>query len=38
MITALEDRLGVTVGEQDITDEHFGSVARLLHLIEARLG
>jgi acyl carrier protein len=38
VIAALEERLGVTVGEQEITDEHFGSVARVLRLIEARLG
>jgi acyl carrier protein len=38
VVAALEERLGVTVGEPDITDEHFGSVARVLRLIEARLG
>jgi acyl carrier protein len=38
VVAALEEHLGVTVGEQDITDEHFGSVARVLKLIEARLG
>lgn len=38
LIAALEEGLGVTVGEQEITDEHFGSVARVLRLIEARLG
>jgi acyl carrier protein len=37
VVAALEE-LGVTVGEKEITDEHFGSVARVLRLIEARLG
>jgi len=37
VVAALEEGLGVTVGEGDITDEHFGSVARLLRLIEASL-
>ena len=38
VVAALEEGLGVTVGEQEITDEHFGSVALVLRLIEARLG
>jgi acyl carrier protein len=38
VVAALEEHLGVTVGEKEITDEHFGSVARVLRLIEARLG
>jgi hypothetical protein len=38
VVAALEEGLGVTVGEREITDEHFGSVARVLRLIEARLG
>jgi len=38
VVAALEQGLGVTVVEQDLTDEHFGSVARVLRLIEARLG
>jgi acyl carrier protein len=38
VVAALEEGLGVTVGEQDITEEHFGSVSRVLQLIEARLG
>ena len=38
VVAALEEHLGVTVGEAEITDEHFGSVARVLRLIEARLG
>ena len=37
VVAALEESLGVTVGEQDIKDEHFGSVARVLRLIEARV-
>ena len=37
VVAALEEGLGVTVGEREITDEHFGSVARVLRLIEARL-
>ena len=37
VVAALEAGLGVTVGEKEITDEHFGSVARVLRLIEARL-
>jgi acyl carrier protein len=38
VVAALEEHLGVTVGEKELTDEHFGSVARVLRLIEARLG
>jgi acyl carrier protein len=38
VVAALEEHLGVTVGEKEITDEHFGSVARVLRLIEARIG
>ena len=38
VVTALEEGLGVTVGERDLTEEHFGSVARVLRLVEARLG
>jgi acyl carrier protein len=38
VVAALEEHLGVTVGEKEITDEHFGSVARVLRLIEVRLG
>ena len=38
VVAALEEHLGVTVGEAEITDEHFGSVARVLRLIEARFG
>ena len=38
VVAALEEGLGVTVGEQEITDEHFGSVAQVLRLIEARFG
>jgi acyl carrier protein len=37
VVAALEEGLGVTVGEREITDEHFGSVARVLRLIEARV-
>ena len=37
VVAALEEHLGVTVGEEEITDEHFGSVARVLRLIEARV-
>ena len=37
VVAALEEHLGVTVGEAEITDEHFGSVARVLRLIEARV-
>ena len=37
VVAALEEGLGVTVGEKEITDEHFGSVARVLRLIEARV-
>ena len=37
VVAALEEGLGVTVGEREITDEHFGSVALVLRLIEARV-
>ena len=37
VVAALEEHLGVTVGEAEITDEHFGSVALVLRLIEARV-
>jgi hypothetical protein len=29
MVAALAERLGGSVGEQALTDEHFGSVARV---------
>jgi acyl carrier protein len=38
VVAALEEGLGVAVVEQDLTEEHFGSVARVLRLVEARLG
>ena len=38
VVAALEEGLGVIVVEQDLTEEHFGSVARVLRLVETRLG
>jgi acyl carrier protein len=38
LIRAIEDQLGVTITEDDITREHFETPARLLRLLEARLG
>jgi acyl carrier protein len=38
LVSAMEDHLGVTVTEDELTDDHFGSVARVLVLLEARLG
>jgi acyl carrier protein len=38
LVSALEEHLGVTVRESELTDDHFGSVARVLDLIKARLG
>lgn len=38
LVGAIDERLGVTVLEHEITSEHFGSVGRLLRFLEARLG
>ena len=38
LVGAIEERLGVAIDENDITREHFETAARLLRLIEARLG
>lgn len=38
LVSAMEEHLGVTVRESELTDDHFGSVARVLGLLEARLG
>ena len=38
LVGAIEERLGVTIDENDITREHFETAARLLRLLEARLG
>jgi len=37
LLAAVESELGVAMSEDDITDEHFGTVARVLRLIESRL-
>ena len=37
LVAAMESDLGVVVSENDITDEHFGTVARVLRLLESRL-
>ena len=36
LVAALEEGLGVTISEDDITPEHFGTVERLLRFLEAR--
>lgn len=33
LVSAMEEELGVTVTENEITDDHFGSVARVLRLL-----
>lgn len=38
LLVAIEEQLGVTIAEDDITREHFETAARLLRLLEARLG
>ena len=38
LVSAIHERLGVTVLEHEITSEDFGSVGRLLRFLEARLG
>jgi len=38
LLVAIEEQLGVTIDETDITREHFETAARLLRLLEARLG
>ena len=38
LLVAIEEQLGVTIDENDITPEHFETAARLLRLLEARLG
>ena len=38
LVSATEEDLGVTVREDDITAEHFGTVERLLRFLEARRG
>ena len=38
LVGALDERLGVTVLEREITGEHFGSVGRLCEFFDARLG
>ena len=38
LVGAIEERLGVTIDENDITREHFETAACLLRLLEARLG
>jgi acyl carrier protein len=37
LLAAMESELGVAMSEDDITDEHFGTVARVLRLLESRL-
>ena len=37
LLVAIEEQLGVTIDETDITLEHFETAARLLRLLEARL-
>jgi acyl carrier protein len=36
LVAAMESDLGIAVSEGDITDEHFGTVARVLRLLERR--
>lgn len=36
LVGALEEGLGVTITEDDITPEHFGTVERLLRFLAAR--
>jgi acyl carrier protein len=38
LVGAIEERMGVRIAEADITHEHFETAARLLRLLEARLG
>ena len=38
LLVAIEEQLSVTIDENDITPEHFETAARLLRLLEARLG
>ena len=38
LVSAIEKHLGLAIPEHEITDDHFGSVGRLLRLIDARLG
>ena len=38
LVSAMEEQIGVTVTESELTDDHFGSVERVLSLIGARLG
>ena len=37
LLAVMESELGVVMSEDDITDEHFGTVARVLRLMERRL-
>jgi acyl carrier protein len=37
LLVAIEEQMGVTIAETDITLEHFETATRLLRLIEARL-
>jgi acyl carrier protein len=37
LLAVMESELGVAMSEDDITDEHFGTVARVLRLMERRV-